>query len=435
MKKLTPMLLILGTCGSIAVHAMDISGKVSDVNGVALSGATVKLIGNNVSMSTSTDGVFSFKLDGSVGISARRGMTSQDPILENGNLYVSLAEMQNVTVALHDLKGRQTWTNSQQLSAGKHNFQIPMQSDAMVSFVKVTIGNKHFQFKAYNMPGRVVGINSESQARALAKVSAVPGQFETMDSVQVSREGYITRTFPVPDSGRYTVYMNLPDLVLPAAEVERMRAKFQAGLGARYMEKNCKAAVYPEWEGFPLIECTYSMRDASGVVKPARVIMLNGSPIQLARWAVATAQLIKGSTSTSYTNAVYNQIMGASGAQFAVAGNVYEDMTGSGVNKIYCFRNGVTVYPIGMPDYAITRAMTSAEMETSLYGKLGSTTGTYARIQSTTRENYRANGGKIDVGTSSNRSVVWLDVVREQYKASWGNDRNALLLAWAKSGL
>jgi hypothetical protein len=51
-----------------------------------------------------------------------------------------------------------------------------------------------------------------------------------------------------------------------------------------------------------------------------------------------------------------------------------------------------------------------------------------------TREEYKAAGGTKPVGTSQNRDVRWLEVVRTLYQEAWTGDRNQLLTAKAKAG-
>jgi hypothetical protein len=60
-------------------------------------------------------------------------------------------------------------------------------------------------------------------------------------------------------------------------------------------------------------------------------------------------------------------------------------------------------------------------------------TGQYARIASTTLEDYKDAGGKEDVGTKDDRKQKWLDVVRELYKKAWNSDKNELFIMWAKN--
>jgi len=59
-------------------------------------------------------------------------------------------------------------------------------------------------------------------------------------------------------------------------------------------------------------------------------------------------------------------------------------------------------------------------------------TGQYARIASTTREDYKAFGGTEEVGSKDDRQQKWLEVVRELYKKAWNSDRNELIIMWAK---
>ncbi|MBN8787576.1 MAG: cellulase, partial [Terrimonas sp.] len=59
----------------------------------------------------------------------------------------------------------------------------------------------------------------------------------------------------------------------------------------------------------------------------------------------------------------------------------------------------------------------------------------YARISSTIREDYKANGGTEDIGSKDDRKQQWLNVVRELYKKAWYSDHNELIEMWAKRHL
>jgi hypothetical protein len=61
--------------------------------------------------------------------------------------------------------------------------------------------------------------------------------------------------------------------------------------------------------------------------------------------------------------------------------------------------------------------------------------GKYARIQGTTVDDYRANGGTEDVGSFGKQRPAWLAVVRESYRRAWDSDRNELMIAWARRNL
>lgn len=215
---------------------------------------------------------------------------------------------------------------------------------------------------------------------------------------------------------------------LPPQALQRVTAFFEERRNARYMEKNCQPTTYPGWEGLPLQQCTYSVKGHNdSAPKTAKVIMLNASPEQLARWVVATCVEVTGGARRRCTDTLSKHIIAQSGAQFPIAGIVFEDiLPEDGVNEVYAFRNGVTVRVDGVT-HRSPQQPTAAQIEKSLNGQVTSTF-KFARIQSTTRENYKANGGTRNVTESA-----WLDVVRDLYKAAWGNNRNELMIAWARA--
>lgn len=215
---------------------------------------------------------------------------------------------------------------------------------------------------------------------------------------------------------------------LPLDALERVKSFFEARMGSRYMEQNCQSTTYPGWEGLSLQMCTYSVKGRRDVArKTAKVILLDPSPEQLARWIVSTCVEVTGGSGLRCTRKLSQQIIGQSGAQFPVAGIVFEDiLPEDGLFEVFAFRNGVTVRVRGVTHLG-TRQPTEDEIEKSLNGEV-TWTGKYARIQSTTREQYRANGG-----TRNTTGMAWLDISRDLYKAAWGNDRNELMIAWARA--
>jgi len=215
---------------------------------------------------------------------------------------------------------------------------------------------------------------------------------------------------------------------LPAEAMTRMTAYFEARRSSRYMEQNCVTAAYPGWETLPLKECTYSVKGANDPVKKtAKVIMLNGEPDQLARWVVSTCIEVVGSASNKCTKAMGSHIVGQSGSQFPVAGIVFEDLLpANGKFEVFAFRNGVTVRVNGVTHLG-TAQPSAVEIEKSLNGEVTSTL-RFARIQSTTREQYLANGG-----TRTVTGNAWNEVSRDLYKAAWGHNRNEMMVAWAQA--
>jgi hypothetical protein len=202
---------------------------------------------------------------------------------------------------------------------------------------------------------------------------------------------------------------------------------------ARYMEANPKPVVVPGWEGFPTVQCTYSVEDkALNTNKTAAVILLDPDARRLARWMVNACIAVKGAATTNDLKKLADFILWQSGGQFPVRGIVYEDiLPANGINEIYCFRDGVTVKINGV-DHRSEKQPTAAQIEKSLTATLNDVTwvGKYARIQSTTREQYKAAGGREDVeGTN------WLEVSRKLYQKAWNSDTNELMTAWVKANL
>lgn len=222
---------------------------------------------------------------------------------------------------------------------------------------------------------------------------------------------------------------NAPVTTLPADELARLTTWFEARRGARYMERDCQPTTYPEWTGVPLQLCRYRVSDSySGGSRWAEVILANAEPAQLARWVVQAAMERRGRVLRSDTDAMCDNILGQSGAQFPVAGVVYEDMDGTG-QRIYPFRNGVTVRVEGLP-FATREQPGEAQMDAYRSAPIAFV-GRYGRIIGTLPEHWTAlTGERVDADRSN-----WPSIVGRAYRAAWGNDRNALIVAWARANL
>jgi len=111
---------------------------------------------------------------------------------------------------------------------------------------------------------------------------------------------------------------------------------------------------------------------------------------------------------------------------------------GNGRYEMYAFRDGVTIKVDGVvngdeitiPNESNRQAALSATPQKNW-------TGLYGRIIWTTREQYTANGGTINVGTSAKgkHDLRFLEAVREEYQKAWGQDRNELIIAFARANL
>lgn len=219
----------------------------------------------------------------------------------------------------------------------------------------------------------------------------------------------------------------------------------------RYMENDteggCKAIDnFPGWEGFPLKKCTYSQPDKVSTQKKATVVMLNPEKEILARWIVASCVIVKGMP-TPNTNAAFDKctkklkgtIISASGAQFPVAGIVLEDQypqstatcpncKPDGVQEVYIFRDGLTVEVEGGLKAAFTGAFGASEIEIALDTARKITTAKkYARIQSTSREEYKAYMGNLAEKVEGANSLNWVPVIKKLYQDAWKRSHDSAL--------
>ena len=223
---------------------------------------------------------------------------------------------------------------------------------------------------------------------------------------------------------------SLPVLTERCAEVFEGAYMAQKHLGTNKKLKG--------WEGYPVeLYEYYTGYDSTACgPKKGKVYMLNPSPEKLARWIMTACWAASGTLKYEYTERIRQYIIHQSGAQFPVSGVVYEAMYKPGDYYPYLFKDGVTVYLSDSTYFARDKHPGEEMLDFYLtmdYGDLRPVTGRYARICSTTREQYLSAGGKEDVGTSEDRRQHWLEVVRELYKKAWKSDENELITAWAKA--
>lgn len=245
----------------------------------------------------------------------------------------------------------------------------------------------------------------------------------------LSPEANLYRLSEAPPERPATPPVVVPPTTSPAVvstlsgpDLDYVRGLYQRSIdnGGRYMEHNCASELsYPNYEGLPVQRCEY---EAEGIT--AVVWMLNADAERLARWTITACQDAGLSDLRTCARRLKSHIWEQSNGQFPVAGYVVEGVC-------YQFRDGVTVetensstQPIGgrcSPESAADEPVTVSKR--------------YARIASTTREQYRAAGGTEDVGSTtpvSARKLKWLEVVRALYKQAWTSDRNQLISAWAR---
>ena len=207
-------------------------------------------------------------------------------------------------------------------------------------------------------------------------------------------------------------------------------AAIAARIAARYGHPGrCEPTTRAGWEGFPLLHCRYGFRELT-----AEVVVVDTGPERIARWIVGTCRELAAPHLADCAERLRQHVERVSFYSFPVAGIVLEDLYPDvpGVEG-YAFRDGVTVRVEGYENGRSAQP-TRAEVDAALDGPVRDAM-RYARLQSTSREDYRAGGGAEDVGTSAAgaRKVAWLDVVRTLYQAAWGSEHNELMVAWARA--
>jgi hypothetical protein len=201
------------------------------------------------------------------------------------------------------------------------------------------------------------------------------------------------------------------------------------GLGGYDLhERDLGPLTIATWEAFPVRKYSYVKTEPDGTLKRGLVALLDPSSEQIARWILSAIEASLGQYDESAGRALAKLCLEASGFQFLVRGVHWEDMTPP--FTAYTFFDGVTVTLRGWDPAWPTTPLDDATLEQALragaedVGEVKK----YARIQSTERADYLANGGSRDVSGNN-----WLDVVRDCYQAAWGKDSNELMTAKARA--
>lgn len=217
-----------------------------------------------------------------------------------------------------------------------------------------------------------------------------------------------------------------PPRPLPDNVVEGIRKRIAARHG---YPGRCTKVTYPGWDGVRLRSCDYEVLGMR-----ATVILANASPRRIARWLVRACIEIDVDAIPFCAERLRRHVERAGFYQFPVAGVVIEDLDGNKPGpEAYAFRNGVTVRVDGLVN-GTNQQPDPAQMRAALHGEVREAM-VFARLASTTREQYRAHGGRADVGGSApgQRKVAWVDVVGELYRRALKSDDNELIIAWAKA--
>jgi hypothetical protein len=185
----------------------------------------------------------------------------------------------------------------------------------------------------------------------------------------------------------------------------------------------------PEWDGYPVRLYRYSKTDPDGTVKAGEVALLDASDEQIAKWISSAVEAVAGAYEEQKAHLLVNYCFDQSGFQFPVRGVHWEDMKKQPF-KAFTFFDGVTVSLKGWDPLWPTRPLTQPETDFALHATWDDVDEAWkaARIQSTTREEYHSNGGKLPT-----EGKEWLNVVRRCYQKAWGSNTNELMTAKARA--
>lgn len=227
-------------------------------------------------------------------------------------------------------------------------------------------------------------------------------------------------------------------------EVAQAKAYYIAHLGKR----NCDPpdTKFPRWSGYPIQNCVY---EDVGIT--VRTYMLNPSAEQLARWTVTACHDAGAVLPEKCIIYMGKKILNASSGVFPVDGYIPEpgSSVGASDNGARCplFRDGVT---ISTESWDTEKPIGNGCGPADESKKAALRAKKYARVASTSRQDYLDAGGTEEVGkdclpekqwqkriklgeVGTNCDVRWIDVVRELYKQAWKSDRNQLISAKAKA--
>lgn len=136
--------LCLGTT-LCAAQAISISGIVTDTAGAGIDGATVRLEQAGISTSTGADGSFTLTGDPTaMQPDLRKRTTGSGAVrIQNGRITISVSENVPVAVSIHDVGGRQVYSNRSTYGSGTHVLHAPLLSGEMYLY-RVTIDKETF---------------------------------------------------------------------------------------------------------------------------------------------------------------------------------------------------------------------------------------------------------------------------------------------------
>jgi hypothetical protein len=189
LKKTGLLVTLIGFTASAVT--INLTGKVTNTTGKAISGAIVVLAGQNMKDTTDASGAFSFK-SAAVSTSRTSGVSAFESVnLNNGVLSLNLSGSSSIKVELFDVHGNLISRElTSAASGGNYHFNLSNRNIASTMvLVRVSIGQKITSFQYFPIGNKSRKLSSESYSFAepavLSKVSAI------VDTIKVSSTNYI----------------------------------------------------------------------------------------------------------------------------------------------------------------------------------------------------------------------------------------------------
>lgn len=192
---LKSFLTVLGTV-AIATSAtvIDLSGTVTNSNGVPLPNAIISLYKNDLTTESSPSGTYSIKQTLKVlNISTKKGT---DISLDKGILNIKCNHNEKVRIEQFSIDGRVEWQKDQFLHSGNNIINIHQNNTtAGIKFLSLTIDNQKYTLKnnGLNNSYSLLNVNSNISSRSSKNASYK----SEVDTLFVSKAGYITKSIPI----------------------------------------------------------------------------------------------------------------------------------------------------------------------------------------------------------------------------------------------
>jgi hypothetical protein len=207
-------LLLTTIVFSASAVTINLTGKVKNASGKAISGAIVVLDNQNMTDTTDATGTYSFK-KGTVAVSRMSQIPLTQSIeLNNGTISINLSGISSVKVELFDVHGSLI-SRELNSTAPAGNYQFNLMNRNLASsmiLAKVSLGNEvtTFQYFPFGNKGRKLRASNKafSEKTVLAKAS------EIIDTIKVSSTGYL------PGAKQISSYEGTMDITLDSSTLK-----------------------------------------------------------------------------------------------------------------------------------------------------------------------------------------------------------------------